>query len=149
MSERDRMVMAGVRAVLSAILLISLLMLAYLAGPYLETRFAPVVSKLTIVRLEAVSPTQTKVWAAFTKLRQCDYLGISWYHREFDHSFVRVPVQLLREPGDVSSPNRPVGTQQAGPWIIDIPIEHLRSESFVELQHSCHPGWTTVTEFYP
>lgn len=91
---------------------------------------------------------QTTIWAYFTKLRACDYIGIAWHKLE-GKDLVRVPLQLLREPGDVSSPNRPVGSTKAGPWIVDIPMDLVKTDSYVELRHRCWPFWNSITEFYP
>ena len=118
-------------------------------GPHLETRFLPVVSKLTITELKADENGQAIVDAMFTKLRQCEFIGIAWYRGRADGEFERVPVILLRREGDTSSPNRPVGTQRAGPWIIGMPAAEIRNNSFAQLIHRCHPFWVSTTEFYP
>lgn len=54
---------------------------------------------------------------------------------------------LLRQEGDRSSPSRPVGTQQVGPWVVQMPVEEIPGNSFARLIHSCHPFWSTTTEF--
>jgi len=118
-------------------------------GPYLETRFWPTVSKLHILSIEATGPAETTIRAEFTKLRNCEYVGISWYRGTPQGGFERVPVILLRQAGDTSSPNRPTGKQRAGPWIIGVPISEVPSNSFAQLVHRCHPFWPTTTDFYP
>ncbi len=148
MSGKSRFWFRAALSCMYAIIFASTLMIIYTAGPWLETRFWPVVSKLTILQTEMTGPAQTKIWAYFTKMRACDYIGIAWYQIEGD-DVIRVPLQLLREPGDLSSPNRPIGSTKAGPWIVDIPRDLVKSKSYVELQHRCHPFWVTTTEFYP
>lgn len=118
-------------------------------GPFIETRFWPPVSKLTILSLQRDPSGGSRLDAEFTKLRSCEYLGLSWFRVLPDGTFEQVPVSLLRRSGDASSPNRPVGTQRAGPWIIGIPPADLRSASFARLTHRCHPFWATITDFYP
>ncbi len=131
-----------------AIIFASTLMIIYTVGPWLETKYWPVVSKLTILQMETVNERQTKIWAYFTKMRACEYVGIAWNKIE-GKDLVRVPLQLLRDPDDVSSPNRPIGSTKAGPWIVDIPIDLVKANSYVELQHRCHFAWLSITEFYP
>jgi hypothetical protein len=140
----------AVKAISSATIFGFTLYSVYTAGPWLETRFFPVVGKLEIESAEpGPMPGTTLVRAAFRKLRNCDYIGIAWFRGTREDGFERVPIILQREPGDLSSPNRPVGYQQAGPWIIGVAPDELRSLSFAELQHRCHSFWVTTTEFWP
>ena len=120
-------------------------------GPWLETRYLPVVGKLHI---DAMSPGEaegtTVVYASFRKLRACEYLGIAWFRGKVDEDgFERVPLVLMRKEGDTSDPNRPVGFQRSGPWIVSIPMAEIENNSFVRLSHRCFPLWTTTTDFYP
>lgn len=121
----------------------------WMVGPSLETRFWPVVSKLQVLSVEATPDGFTKVKAGFNKLRDCEYIRIAWYAGDRSRSFEQVPVTLQRAPGDNGSPNRPLGYQRAGPWIIGITPAELKQGSFAQLSHRCHPFWTTITEFYP
>ena len=147
--ERFRFLMSALFGVIIAITAITTIGAVYVMGPTIETRFFPVVGKLQILKMEAVNEGQTKIWAAFNKIRSCEYVGIAWFRGSRGGQFDRVPLQLLREPDDISSPNRPVGFQRSGPWIVSIPIEEIETNSFVELTHTCHPFWATITEFYP
>ena len=123
----------------------------FLIAPYLETRYWPVVGKMKIEWLTAEegNENQTRIHASFTKIRNCDYIGIAWFRGNRVTGFIRVPLQLMRMPNDVSSPNRPLGYQQSGPWIVDIPQGEIEKNSFVELYHQCTPFWVSRTEFYP
>ena len=118
-------------------------------GPFIETRFFPPVSKLTIVSIEPDANGGSRIEAEFTTLRSCEYIGINWFRTWPNGTFDPVPVTLLRKPGDNSSPNRPLGTQRSGPWIVGIPPDEFRTASFARLSHRCHPFWTTTTDFYP
>lgn len=118
-------------------------------GPWVESAVFPVVSKLVITARHDNGDGTTTIYAYFRKLRDCDFVGISWYRGRQDGEFERVPVQLIRKPGDISSPNRPVGAQRSGPWIIGVPIGEVDTNSFAELTHHCHFLWPTKTRFYP
>lgn len=120
----------------------------YLVGPSVETRYFPVVGKLTIDRIEWQGPGVTRIWASFTKRRDCEYVGIAWFRGTRD-DFERVPVILHREKNDRSSPNRPTGYQHAGPWDVMVPMHEIPANSFAVLSHACHPFWNTTTDFYP
>lgn len=140
---------AGIKLMCAIIVFLSFVFTMYAAGPALETKYYPVVSKLDIVSLRQLPNGRTEIRASFTKLRNCEYLGLAWYVGTRPENFSRVPVILLRDQQDSSSPNRPLGRQQAGPWIVSMPESELRGRSFAQLTHRCHPFWTTVTEFYP
>jgi len=122
---------------------------AWTAGPYVEKwAFGPVVSKLRILSFEVTPDGNTKLAAEFTKLRDCEYVGIAWFRR-YDAGFERIAVELMRAAGDTSSPNRPLGTQRAGPWVVHLTPDDIRTNSFAQLRHKCHGLWITTTEFYP
>lgn len=149
MSNRTlTLVSMAIKAFCFTVIMVTTFIFIMNVGPTLETRYFPVVGKLQILKTEWRGPEVTRIWAAFTKIRNCKYIGIAWYKRE-GLTFTRIPVIVLREIGDESSPNRPVGSQKAGPWDVFISTHQLRTESFAELSHRCHPLWTTTTEFFP
>lgn len=121
----------------------------YAIGPSLETRYWPVVSKLDVLSIRETAAGHTEIKAGFRKLRDCEYIGLVWFLGSRPDDFQRVSVILQREAGDTSSPNRPIGYQKAGPWIIGMSPADLRGKSFAQLVHRCHPFWMTTTEFYP
>jgi len=133
----------------AAVIFSATMILIWLIGPEVETRLFPVVGKLNIERMEVAPNGQTKVYASFRKLRACEYIGIAWFRGDRASDFTRVSLVLDRAPGDDSNPNRPVGFQRSGPWTVDIPMDEIPSNSFVQLFHKCHFAWTTTTEFYP
>ena len=144
-----RNVFFAVKAACAAIVFCCTVYVVFLVGPVLETRYHPVVSKLRILSLDTDTSGMSTLQAEFRKLRDCEYLGIAWFVRDAAGSFERVPVILQRRPGDLSSPNRPTGTQRAGPWLVAIPPDTLRNLSFAVLTHKCHLFWVTTTEFFP
>lgn len=122
----------------------------YATGPQIETRYFPVVSKLKILRLQADIDGNSIVQAEFTKIRNCEYLGLAWFRgKNGGFGFERVPVEIMRQDNDRSSPDRPVGTQRAGPWIVHMTPEDLMANSFARLSHKCHGFWVSTTDFYP
>lgn len=140
-----------VRGFSLAIGVVAALILIFTIGPWVETRLFPAVSKLNILTMTPNAAGDTIITASFDKKRDCEYIGIAWFHgrRGSDMGFERVPLILQRREGDTSSPNRPMGRQQAGPWIIAIPPAEIAGNSFAELYHRCHPFWVSRTEFYP
>jgi hypothetical protein len=139
----------AIKAFCAAIVFFAAAITIYTVGPAIETRLFPVVSKLRILSIAPEGADQSRILAEFTKLRSCEYIGLAWFHRIAPGGFERVPVILLRRPGDDSSPNRPEGLQRAGPWIVGIPPQEIASSSFAQLSHRCHPFWVTTTEFWP
>ncbi|HEY9155593.1 MAG TPA: hypothetical protein VIM69_10700 [Opitutaceae bacterium] len=121
----------------------------YSLGPALETTYWPVVSKLQIEKTEWQPDGWVKLRVRFKKLRDCEYVNLAWYKGNRPDDFERVAVIVQRDPKDTGSPNRPLGTQRAGPWLVAVTEEELKYQSFAQLWHRCHPFWTTVTEFYP
>lgn len=142
-------IVALIQGVLVSITVAVILTTFFVTLPALETRYWPVVKKLEILSVERATEDRSIVYGQFNKVRQCSYIGIAWFQRNVNGVLERVPVETRRRPGDNSSPDRPIGVQAAGPWIVDIPINDLRGTSVVELTHRCHPFWTTVTHFYP
>jgi hypothetical protein len=138
-----------IKVVCGTILAACSLVLVWTAGPTIESRLFPVVSKLRIVTIAGDADGNAIITAEFSKLRNCEYVGLSWFRGLPEGEFERVPVILLRKDGDTSSPNRPVGTQRAGPWIIGMPPGEVRGNSFAKLYHRCHGAWLTTTDFFP
>lgn len=125
----------------------------WMAGPTIESRFFPVATKLNITMLTS-HPAGTQIEAAtFTKIRDCEFLGISWFHRLKDGTIERVsllPKNLAQSNNVVSELTRPVGRNLiSGPWLVSLPLQETIYHSFARIHHKCHPYWTTVTDFYP
>jgi hypothetical protein len=138
------------RSLSAAVIFLSVLYAFFMIAPAVETRFFPVVSKLVILSHSTDPATgATTITAAFTKKRDCEYVGISWTHLLPDNTQERVAVILGRADGDTSSPNRPIGTTIAGPWVLPLSWDEIQHNSFAELYHKCSPLWVSRTEFYP
>ncbi|MCW4115662.1 hypothetical protein NPA31_011875 [Aurantimonas sp. MSK8Z-1] len=147
MSQRPDLMLA-LKVAMGTISALCALYCFFALGPMVEARWFPVLGKLRIVQVDALSPRTSVVMTEFDKLRDCEYLGIAWYYNEAS-AFERVSMVPIRDPDDTSAPNRPTGAQRAGPWRIAMSAEAVRGKSFVQAFHRCHPFWTTVTNFYP
>ena len=132
-----------------SVIIMGVIFSVWAVGPSLENRYFPVVSKLKIADLRADSDGNAIIMAEFTKVRNCEYLGVAWYRGSRNQGFERVPVILQRRAGDRSNPNRPLGTQRSGPWLVGMPVVEIDGNSFAELFHRCHPFWISKTDFYP
>jgi hypothetical protein len=110
----------------------------------------PVVGKMELLNIEAEEGNTTLVYVKFDKLRDCKYLGISWFRKLPGDVLERATIDIRPlTPLDRSDTNRPVGTQITGPWRIGIPADVIRSTSTVHLTHQCHPLYVTRTVIYP
>lgn len=133
----------------AGVILLGLGFTVWAIGPSIERNYFPVVSKLTIDSLGSDEQGHSVVGARFTKFRDCEYIGIAWFRGSLEQGFERVPVILWRKPGDRSSPNRPIGMQRAGPWLIAVSPDEIHTNSFARLFHRCHPFWLSRTDFFP
>lgn len=149
MGRQFKFVAFMVKLISGSVIFACLLLTVWTVGPTLETALFPVVSKLDVDQVTQDKEGNSVLLVSFTKLRNCEYLGISWFKGKPNGYFTRVPVTLGRAKTDESSPNRPLGHQSAGPWTIGLTNAELRDNSFAQLSHRCHPFWTTTTDFYP
>ncbi|KQT52239.1 MULTISPECIES: hypothetical protein [unclassified Aureimonas] len=149
MSPRPLSWIGPLKVLLGTIAVLCGLYVFFLVGPALETRFFPVLGKMRFTEVLAQTKDASIVRTEFEKLRSCEYMGIAWYYGAEAGVFERVSMVPIRDPNDTSSPSRPVGIARAGPWRITIPAADVRTKSFVEAFHRCHPFWTTVSKFYP
>jgi len=119
-----------------------LLILLPLYGPYmpsLEGKLLPVTSKLHIEKVERQGD-QSVIYVSFNKLRDCRFIGLTWYQGDR-----RLSIRFLDKGGD-SDPSRQVGPQLAGPWVISTTS---LAGSKVIVSHQCHPFWETRTIIFP
>lgn len=129
--------------------MVSILIAGFAAGPWVETNYFPVLSKLEFIEIQPVNETASKVRVKFTKRRNCEYIGTSWYKTNLLGIAERIPMVPIKDPNDLSPPNLMVGTQYAGPWLVGMTVEDIKSKSYVLVYHRCYPFWTTTTVFYP
>lgn len=137
------------KAFCAAIVVAATFFTVFAVGPQVETWLFPVTDKLRILELRGDRDNRSIVHVEFEKLRPCEFVGIAWFHGDPKLGFMRVPIELRRVTGDTSSPNRPEGLQRSGPWVISVPPDELRVNSFAVLYHRCHPFWLTTTDFFP
>lgn len=121
----------------------------FIAGPLVESKFFPVLEKLEITSVMPTGEETSNVYVEFTKLRECAYVGVAWFEGRRSGGFHRVLFVAQRNKEDSSSPNRPLGKQTAGPWLVGIKAEDVKTNSFVDIFHQCHPFWVTKTQWYP
>lgn len=78
----------------------------------------------------------------FRKLRDCRFLGLSWYVGQTQLPFDFGPPRPMMAP----TATFPTGPQEAGPWRIwgVATVEGLTAIAV----HRCHRLWTTTTRFY-
>lgn len=109
-------------------------------GPQTEGNFLPVVGKVFVSETVS-SKNSVAFYVEFRKLRQCEFIGLTWYRGD-----VRLILEF--EPdADKTIPTRPTGGQYIGPW-------RLHGTNSLEgtnatVVHRCHPFWNTYTQFYP
>ena len=149
MSHKAQWAIQIVKVICAAIIFAATLQTILIIGPWAETKWWPPVSKLTILSMHDDDDGNAVIDAYFTKLRSCEYIGIAWFRGSPNGEFERVPVILQRQDDDTSSPNRPTGSQKAGPWTIGISSPIIATGSFARLYHRCNPFWLTTTDFYP
>lgn len=129
--------------VLGFLFTIVLVMVAFMVGPAVETRFFPVYSRFELLSAE---PGQGGTVAQFryTKLRECPAQGFAWYVGELgagSRQFTVKPTQRLNTP-------RSVGDHITSPYLMDLDLGQVRSMR-AEVFNRCHPFWVTRTEIYP
>jgi len=122
-----------------------LVIVIWSAGPYLETKFMPVYSRFDAVTIEP-HDDGTLVKFQYTKLRNCDPQGFSFFEGDIGASFRQIVVQPL-----ATLPNpRPVGEQVSLPYLFrGISPTTFRRNVFGEIYNRCHPLWTTRSVIYP
>lgn len=116
-------------------------------GAKYEGKWFPVVSKLEILRVIPDGEDHSLVYVRFNKIRDCEYIGVSWFSVEAGYLDRRAIV--LKPDTDESDSNRPTGVQVSGPWRIAMPADEVRSQSLVMLTHQCNPLYVTRTQIFP
>jgi hypothetical protein len=111
-----------------------------------EGQWLPVVTNVETVALDYVAEG-ILVDVEFDKVRQCEFIGISWY----DSFRERVPIVFNPEPERPETTDLPrsrpvMEDQRAGPWLL-LGIDTLDG-SIAIVSHRCHPYWITYSMFY-
>lgn len=107
----------------------------------------PVVDNVAVIEqhadsCEACRLPHIDVFVTFDKLRQCEFVALSW----LDNTGRRVRIDFDPELG-TEAQTRPTGAQVAGPWRI-YGIETLEGTRAI-VEHQCHPFYRTYSTFYP
>lgn len=119
----------------------------FVFGRPLEMQFFPVYSKFEILSIEPYGADQSRAVFRYTKYRDCDPQGFSWYAGDPAAAFRQIGIE--RDGGAIGSAPRPLGTQQSSPFIIDATPEQMQDIVFAEIYSRCHFLWTTRTDIYP
>lgn len=78
----------------------------------------------------------------FKKTRECDYHDIEWFWQGETNS-TRIP---LKYP---SAKIRSKGSYEFSNWLLYMPYDQIKDQSYAIVYHECHPFWKTKTKFYP
>jgi hypothetical protein len=131
---------------LYSIFTVFLFVLMLTIGSKYEGYWFPVVNNFQIHKLEAHGD-KTWVWSSFDKVRNCEYVGISWYYKFPTPGLITIARRTLDiDPNDAQQeqdPNRPEGEHIVGPWEINMTIEEVRNHTLLSTTHRCHPFYIT------
>ena len=125
--------------------LTALLVLVFYQPSYfgrIEGKLWPVVTR---AELTEVIDQGSDIWIFGTteKVRDCQFEGLEWRLGDSDQS---IPVRVIFLDGEQI---RPAGSIEFGPWLIHLTKEQFETQSFARTTHKCHPGWHTITDFWP
>lgn len=141
-----------IKVLSSFVLFVAGLYLVVRLGPLTETAWFPVISKLSILSINAGdNPNTTLVDLKYQKFRTCEYLGLSWYYVDLKGSEMPVAVDTTPNTSDASGKvlvTRAPGSYE-GHWLVSIPPDQLIGRSHVQIAYRCHPLWVTIAELYP
>lgn len=140
MSRRD-----AVNFALSSVGAMVLMMGVLIIGPYLETKFWPAYSAFEIESVEPYEGGKSKVVFRYTKYRQCEPQGFSWFAGELGAAYRQINIRSLDGP----QPPRQLGQNLSNTYVVDVPPNVLINGTFAEIYSKCHFLWTTRSEIYP
>ncbi len=131
-------------AILGFLFTIVVVMVGFMVGPAVETRFFPVYSRFELIAVqesEGGTIAQFRYW----KLRECPAQGFSWYVGELGAANRQVPVT----PTTKLNAPRSVGEHITTPYLIEAEPRQVKGGMRAEIWNRCHPFWLTRTEIYP
>lgn len=131
-------------AALGLLFTIVLVMVAFMVGPAIETRFFPVYSKFELIEASE-KDGGTIARFRYTKLRECPAQGFSWYIGELGAASRQVPVKPITR---LNQP-RTVGVHETTPYLIEAELRQVQGGMRAEIFNRCHPFWVSRTEIYP
>lgn len=130
--------------VLGVLFSLVLLIIFFGVGPWVESWLFPVYSRFAIVSMQA-TPTGTRAIFQYTKYRNCEALGYSWYNGDLGAG-----LKILNVKREGPNRPRPLGTQITAPINIEgVTPEELANQVNAVLYSRCHPLWITETVVRP
>lgn len=130
-----------------ATLLLTMIAIPFIwtVGPIIETAYAPVTSKLTIIAHREVKDG-TVIQFEYSKTRPCEFIPskFEWYQ---GHER-RAGVLLYKWEDDKISSN-PTGKYVSDPWFVGLTWGEIQYNSTAYWSHKCHPLWDSVTRIWP
>lgn len=116
----------------------------YTVGPWLESNYFPVTSKITFVE-KYEDKGRTIFRFQYEKKRQCEFNSFEWFSgRTFKEN------HSPKKMGSKEVTSNPSGeTYISSMWVIDAPIDETFNDPLIVWWHQCHPFWETKTIIYP
>lgn len=118
-------------------------MLIVIAINRIEHLAMPVVTGFTITEMQHEG-NKIQLSGYMRKDRDCVFAGVSAEAINLYGKRVSIPLVFKDNKRD-STGTRPTGTQDWGPWSLEIPIEPSISEVTLSSVHQCHVFWATTT----
>lgn len=122
------------------------LVLVWIIGPELETRWYPAYSHFQVLDVQpGKEPGHSVITVEFTKYRDCFPQGYAWYSGDLGNTFRQIEVFSRRTPG---SAILPTGRHKVTLDVAVDPIEFvtgIRAEIF----NRCHIFWVTRSVVLP
>jgi hypothetical protein len=114
-------------------------------GPVLESRWFPVETAFRVAEIAEPGPDVIAFRPAFSKVRDCSYLGLSWFAKDDKGQIERRQVQLASE--SLTPATGPVGARLGQWW--EIGVKDKDREMFGIAHHSCGLPWETRSVLGP
>ncbi len=130
-------------------LFVVILLVTVVIGGRVEGILRPVVTGVSIDRIQVAGETSARIWGTFRILRpDCDFRGLQWFLVGTNRETL---VALEFEEG---SKVRDGGLNEFGPWRVQLTPDQLKQISRASVFHQCYAfgvarPWLTETRFYP
>jgi hypothetical protein len=128
-----------------------MLVLVWVLGPEIETRWYPAYSKFTVLdvvpkpRKDDPTLMGSTITVEFTKYRDCFPQGYAWYSGDLGNTFRQIEVFSRRTPG---SAILPIGRHKVTLDVNVAPEEFINGIS-AEIFNRCHIFWVTRSVVLP
>lgn len=132
--------------VLDVALAAIMLVLVWVLGPEIESRWYPAYSKFEVLDVQPkADPEKSTITVEFTKYRDCFPQGYAWYSGDLGNTFRQIEVFSRRTPG---SAILPVGRHKITLDVNVAPEEFINGIS-AEIFNRCHIFWVTRSVVLP